>query len=630
MSTATAAKPAKPTMEFDDAKLANMVEPITMHVERIVGGKPVPRTQDLPVRPGESTGGVGWTRDDVKNLAQYIFDHWEPGLYYCSATAEDGTKMKWQVLMPTIAQPAPQPVVSVVDPVTAQVVPMTPVVPPQPSPQHLGGPVPQPNWLHLSPPSYPPPNSYGIPASYMSGAGYMGGLPAQSPVTFGTPLRAVGETDTVRQEREARLKLEGQIERERLENRYTSQINAVQSEVRQIVDTLRSTGAESATEKQLRAQLDELKRQTEQNQLAQLMDRSRQDMMALVTALKDSGDKQIAAMQQQIAAIAQRPAGPDPTMTMMMEMMRLNAERATSESARQLELYRLQQEAQSKVWQAQLEAQKSQMGPREWIELFKGSNQTAEAQAQAYNKAWEMMMQGVEAMLQAQGPQIHPALQMLGEGIQGGLGIAQRAVEARAEAAQAQVQVGAQQAQANLAVASELRAMRAQQIQQATKPLPPPEPEGESDEESDDEDDEGTAQADGAEPLSENVFDRGARSPEAIAEEKKRDKAQFGDAYDEIKKLRLGVRTGQLDAMKAAMAITTGVSRIIEMPNVNVPAFSLWREGRLAELIGLMLPEAKESFRQKVEEAIFALHKHAQQQAAQQAANAAGARTGKR
>ena len=98
MSTAAAA-PKKKQLEFDDAKLMAMTEPITINVERLVGGRPVPYTQSLPIKPGQSTAGMGWSKEDVKNLAEYLIAHVEAGLYVCTATDEAGLRMSWQAYL---------------------------------------------------------------------------------------------------------------------------------------------------------------------------------------------------------------------------------------------------------------------------------------------------------------------------------------------------------------------------------------------------------------------------------------------------------------------------------------------------------------------------------------------------
>lgn len=590
--TAAAKRSASPG-EYDDAKLEALTEPLRVVVEKMVAGRPQPF--NLPVRPGQETSGAGWTKDDVRHLQEFLPGKLGTGIVNVKVTDVNNQAMRWQwFFSPADFGPKADPVPAATAvsfegavPVMAQPIAQSP-----PAPPAAAGYVQDPyaGWLHTVPPPTPRLAS-GIPAAYASAGQfgtprYPGGPMYPTQIYPPAAPTGNGNSDELRREREERLRLEADLQRKELENRYREQIGSVSNEVRQMqasVAQLAQTMQQQATArrddddtpqmKMLREQLAKMEREREQSTFAQLIASNQQQMTQLLSQMRADTDKQISTLAASIKEVAAKPSGPDPNMQMMMQMF-------------QMQMQMLQS------------GKDTQLTPMQMFEVMRSMNTGAEQQATAFSKAWELMMQGVETILQAQGPAMHPALEMLGNGIQAAVGLGGKAIEERAEVGRMQAQAQMAQANANAQLAQQLQ--RQQQLaqqralagaqQEDQQPEEPEEPETEEDE-----DEESAVRVDAT----------------AATDAKKRDVEMFGPALDSIKRLRLGVKTGALDAEKAAQAIIMGVTEFLKQkhanPALSIPAFDLWAQGQVGEVIDLMLPDAKPSMRAKVVDIIIAM-----------------------
>lgn len=83
--------------QFDDAKLQAMMEPLTVRIDRLSGGKRTPMGC-WPSASGEE-GGKGFTKDEIRDLETTLITQWSGGgLYEVSVTdsSEPAINMKWQ------------------------------------------------------------------------------------------------------------------------------------------------------------------------------------------------------------------------------------------------------------------------------------------------------------------------------------------------------------------------------------------------------------------------------------------------------------------------------------------------------------------------------------------------------
>jgi hypothetical protein len=635
MSSATAKPQPQKKAEYDEAKLAQMTPPLTVTVEKIVAGRKQPI--ELPIKPGENIAGQGWSADDVRELPTFLGRKAVgAGIVAIKVTDVNNVGMQWEWFFSPqdyerLAAPSN-------DPTAAALAAMPP---PQVMIQQPGAPAPQAfaqmqdpysGWLGTV--SRQPQQ---IPGG-MQPAGTYRPIPQQQhqqgapmyPQLAPVPSIAAAPDDRLREEREARIRLESEISRKDLENRYKEQIGSVNTEVRQLAAQLgqvvqlvqQRPGAteEAASVQSLKEQIARLEAANREDKITQLIAQQAAQTQALLAQMKADSDRAIAALTSQLAA---KPTGPDPTLMMMMEMQK-------------------QQQASQLQYMQMLSSQnQSQLGPREWIDLTRSMNTGAEQQATAFSKAWELMMQGVETILHAQGPGVHPAIEMIGQGIQAAAGMVERQAEAKEKVGTAQAQAAMYQAQANAQLAAQL-AQRGQ-LAGPAQPQAAPARDAQAEQDAADAAEQDAADADDAseteqqqqQQASTNVRPAGVSSgaarpapivdAEAQAARKKADREMFGAALQSIQKLRKKVRDGEFDQQTAAAAILQGVDQIMKL-KVKVPIMDLWAAGQLADVLELMLPDATMKFREQVIEAIVQIVQQAQQAAqAQAAAQASGA-----
>jgi hypothetical protein len=565
-----------PLEGFNDAKLADLTEPITVTVHKIMNGRPCPIT--LPVKPEEDIPGKGWTFDEVKQLDQVLVELISGGgEYHNTATGDNGAQMRWRAYFPVDRYPEKGAVTS-----------QPPAGNGNGRATQLDGPPQVVMAPQVSAPNYAPPHGWMQAAAATMYAQQQPRLQqmqqpqvVHAPQQWPQPQMPPQIDARLQEEREARLQLEAKIERERLENHYKEQLGAMQQEMRRIQEQMQlqqvRPAGESPAEATLRAELAEMRKERDSDKFAATIRELQQTTQMQLAAQAQATQQQIAALT---ALIQQKPAGPDPFMMLMIESQKEQAKA-------QLEIARLQADAQKEAARLQVESQKESarnaIGPREMMDIIQKSGQGHEVLANGYTRLMELSTQHVENMLNAQGPQTHPALEMAAQGVQGVLGVAQRYIEAKEKSVMHQAQAVAIQAQAGAQAQIATAAARSGQLAAPAPVAPAPapvQPEVEDDGEDDGED-------------------------EAVSE---MEQELFGDALSSVERLRKGVASEQITPEQAANAIVQGIDYYLKKEEV-IPAFALWQQREIGKFVDILIPDAPPSFKDQMAGHLFEARK---------------------
>jgi hypothetical protein len=575
MSAATKRKAPK---EFDENKLQSLTEPISIHVTRQTGGRQQPI--DLPIKPNEQYPGQGWSADDVRQLPQFLATAWTGGgLYSCKATGANGETMDWEFFFPPNQIPERQPPT------------MAPPQQPGPAPGMAGvvslpfaaQQQPAGSWLGQAAQYYQPPANQQVPMSYLQGGfpgfnpylppnGY-GQVPYGGGLTGGTFLGTrLGGDDKYQAEREARIQLEGKMERQQADSAHQQQIAALTAEVRRTQEQLakRPGDDESPALRAALSQIEALRHSQEQNQVAQQIAAVQASTQQMLTEMRSATAQQIAALS---AAITAAPKGPDPIIMLLLESTKAQAAAQTAaaeaQSRAQIEVARMQAESAR-------ETARNAFGPTHVVDLMMRAQSGTEHLSTAYRGALDMVTTAAETMMNMQQPSMHPALEMVGQAAQGGLGILQQYVAGNAQTKQAEAQAQGMAAQA--------AAMAQAQAQRAA----------------------GQHALAGAQPGTPVVIAAG--QPTVIAAGKRDEAAFFGPAWGSVQQFRQAVSTGNVDPTKAAAGIVQAINYFAHAGTAaDVRAFDLWKRGELAELVDALLPGAPTSYREQTTQLLFQL-----------------------
>lgn len=567
--------------EFDNQKLAKLSEPITVTAHRLANGAKEPIL--LPIKPEESVPGKGWSADDVRQMDSFMADKWTgAGHYEYSAVGANGEVMKWKSQYPEAKHPPlhqGKPTITPAPQQQLQGVGMT-----QPAgPNWLGGFAPPPAIVQQQQPMMSPWNG--------GGGGWLNQV-SPPPTAYGGNFhnhpfqQDSSQSHGVQMEREERLKLEARLDRERLENRYKEQLGSVGQEIAAMKTAFAAKPAESPEEvKLLRQQLEETRRQQSDDKLTRMIEESSRQNRETIQAMQTQ-------TQQQIAALAAKPQGPDATMMMIVETMK-------AQSTSQTEAARASTDAQREIARLQADVQreqyKTQMGPRDIMDMMSRMSVGQEQLGSAYAKVWELMQQGLETVLSAQGPAPHPALELAGQAAQGGFDAFQRYIQMKEQEsiakAQAQVATAAHQADAAKAQASQAHAAHQRPGQTIESPAL-----------------EGAVEEEPGEPEVEDggeveVVDD-APAPPTPEEIEATEREMFGQALGPIMQLRQAIAEGKVDVKGAAQDILQGIDQVATV-GANVPAFELWASGDLARLIDVLIPDASTSFKEQLGAILF-------------------------
>lgn len=300
-----------------------------------------------------------------------------------------------------------------------------------------------------------------------------------------------------------------------------------------------------------------------------------QGMNAQMQALTQS-------MQALVSQISAKPAGPDPTIMLLLESQKQQAE-AQRETARlmadaQKETARLQADAQR-------EAARTALGPRELIELMTRQSGNQEHIIQASRAAIDIMKESVDAALNMRGGDAHPALAMVQEGLTNTMQLAQHYISSKsqteavkANSAAVQAQAVAQTAQANAFAASQ----RPPAINGASPVVPAIEPPSAEPEEEEDDDETETKPGPGLK-----------LTPEETEQQ------LFGPALEAVQRLRIGVKTKIIIPSQASAAVLQGISHFARLGQ-RVPAFDLVRAREYGKLVDILLPDSDLAFKEQM------------------------------
>lgn len=460
---------------FDEAKLATMVEPLNVRVERIKGTtrSPIP----LPATEGsDRPPGTEWSKDDVRTIEEWLVTKWSGGGLY-EVTVTDSSvptaiAMKWQPYWdpksfpefhpPTLtdaqAQPSPTP-----QPFSPQVRPMAAAFPnglpngnyPMALPQQAPTYYPQQPAYNMMP--SPPPVGTPAWATWQAEADKR---------KLEEELRALRDAAAQRDREAQEAKHRAELERMRVENESKAAsaqrtVDTQLAEMRSMLAGLASTIKDAATARPvgpdpaveaireqnrvLAAQVEDARRQAEadrrERDMRDLVARQAEESNRRFEELRRQHEQTIAQMQAQAIAAQAQANRPDAMLSLMTEQTRQHAE-TMKELARsnQTVIDRLQANA---------------MNPRDILMLAKesaaGAEQATDRVTKFFGSVVEMQQKVTENALQMQ-PGGSGVVDVIRDGVSGIKEVAEKYVSARGTserfAFQAQKDVAEAQARA--------------------------------------------------------------------------------------------------------------------------------------------------------------------------------------
>ncbi len=340
-----------PSKQFDDAKLDAMIEPLTVRVEKLTGGRrqpiPLPESEENPAGQG-----VNYDKAAVRQLEQFLVTEWSGGGYYeIKVTDSQNQVLTWSPSWEIALYPekVPPPLQGSVNP--------NPIATKR-------------TTMPAFPTGFPsfqqqqPQQGYGYPQQYgqqyAQPQGFYPPLPPPPPITHpaygmwsneakergeSMELRALRD-ENARKEREAiEARHKAEIERDRIQNeqRFNAQ-NQSMTELRNMITSLTTAIQAGAQQQQLQAnnkpddKLEVLRMQLEAQKQAAAdaardreNDRRERETRDLIKGMQDSAEKQLAAMTRQLEAFQQsltaiNSTRQDPMIEMLKEQSRQSAE----------------------------------------------------------------------------------------------------------------------------------------------------------------------------------------------------------------------------------------------------------------------------------------------------------------
>jgi len=465
-------------MPFDPAKFDTLNEPLIVRVEKLRGNtrSPVP----LPSTEEGGVGGVGWSKDDVRGLEQWLVTAWAGGGLYeivvTDSSQPQSVTMRWRSFYspseypektpPPLAGAAtqlPQPQPQVRQPMSSAFPNGLPVFP------GVGQfPAPQPNYQQ---PSYyyptPPPTGYGY-GMQSNQPGFDPSRTAMEQTIRDMQAQMARERETALQQKYdaaiAAQRESTRAETARLESRF-SELAAIVTQLAQGI----KDGPANRIDPQIEA-LKENNRQLAANAEAERREREAErrerEMKDLITQMAANSQRQIEMMQQQFTQMQQQMVTQgrqhDPLIAMFQEQQRMQIEVAKEQA-------RAQQASVEKLIPFM-------MNPREAVALARESSNGIDVITNQVSRAFggviELQGKVMENLSQMQGGDTPVTL--IKDGIERATDMAQRWMAGKTKEAiatqQAQAQVAHAQAQAVAA-----QAMYAAQAAQAEQqPQPPP------------------------------------------------------------------------------------------------------------------------------------------------------------
>lgn len=562
--------PPLKSANLDQIKLASLVEPLHVRVERMRGSLSSPIS--VPPRNEGITPGSGWNKDDVAGIEDWLHLEWTGGgQYRITVTDTNGQQVQWTPFWDVRTYPEKPPPTD-----------MFLMGPPAPSPT---GPVVMPVTQFQSRPTTPI-------HSNPNGAYQMSDIVSRKDEEIrrlekermeieyrgrgeAERQRHARELDELRRQAEAgkssveasevlRLREErDRMERERLESRLADQVRAIADMVKSQQQPVGPDPRILALEQQIetqrreaREERDRYERRAEQALIQQQMKETEQRTAAMFAEMKASA-----------AAAANK--GPDPTLMAMTEMQRQNAENMR-------ELARMQTQQMAQV-------QSLMMPPTAIIQMLKDSSNGSDMMLKSvignFSGIFDTYKSAMEQVAQLnQGGNDSPTVRIIETGIQKVDGLVERYFESQAVKAQAQAQVEIAKVRATsppVAVSGN-NAPPQKRIKAAQTP---------------------SGGLNGAAQPVPNA-PKAALTP---------DQAWFGPALKSINDLRAGVmehlnnlqaKEPKLDAKgellgvsaeQAVKYVLQGIA-VVQQQGLNVKAFELVNEMRFPEFFDLLLP----------------------------------------
>lgn len=574
-----------PHLHEVEQKIRQLNGPLTVTLARYTSGKTTPLS--MFTKPGSNGPGRDFLPEEVLAIHEGVLEWAGGGNYVITVTDVDGTNVQFQLWFSEEQFPQKTPPPMVASSRAGQVIQM-PVAPqPQPQVQYVqqqqpvaamggGGPAMSFDYVQSGVPTrqVTPAGPQPVAPTWMTG---VQAAPTEVRVyekDRSDERRARGVEEELRREREERMKLEGKIERDRIEAAGQAQLTALREELRRLSEKGQANPAES----------DALRRVVEQNEalvreMRELREAKREEstssamtsMVTMIMNMQQQSQAQMVAMmqamqqstQQMIAAISAKPSGPDPVISVIVENNRQQMD-AMKELVRGL-------------GEQQREASRNAMGPRDLVDLTEkmrassGADQLLKSVTEAYQNVLGMTKQSMELMKEMSGgPAPHPALEMVGAALQGIQGIAQRYI-----AMKQQVDVANAQARAVEAQAIGRTMPPGQPLHQPQQPGAQPQAVGE--------------------PPSNVVPIR----PGAATQLTEIERQLFGipQVMEAVERLRLSVAQGTINPAQAANWVNNAVLQITQMggrPHVKV--LKLLEEGMFDDFVRALLPHAPQPF----------------------------------
>lgn len=501
MARALEAKPKK----YDETKLAAMVAPFNVRIEKIRGNtrSPIP----LPEADDGMPGGTGWDLDTVRQLEQWLVTEWSGGgLYEITLTDSSPTpqSMTWQPYWDVKSYPERTPP-PLLEAASMNAPPMAQLQLPQQLPQQA-----QPQQGRNMPlfqnglPSYPQQPQQ--PYAQFQQQPYFQTPPMPNAPMPGTHQWDAYQREIERREREGREREQAAqlrqlheekekmqrdaiaaqhtaaLERERQANAQQVAAQAAQlAELRNMVAGLATAIKDGANQPRTSPELDAIR---EQNRaLEAKMNQERQERESrdreqatrdMIAKMEQNQREQMAEMRRQMdaaqaaALAAQANKGPDQFIMMMQNQQREQAEVAKEMSRNQL---------------AQMQAlQQYMMNPRDMMAMAKESavsvDHAIERSTNFFGKVIETQQKVTENLLQMQ-PSSNGVVELVGNGMDRVASLGERYLSGKQLetqlTAQGQVQVAEAQARAyaqTMIAAQEQQIAAAAAAAEAAKPQP--------------------------------------------------------------------------------------------------------------------------------------------------------------
>jgi hypothetical protein len=583
---------------LDEKKLQQLVPPLTLAVNKKYMGN---RTTPVPLPPAKLDtnfdNGKGYDHMEVRNLAPLLLQVSGGGTYGISVTDDQGGSLEFDIWLDPQQFPDRIPAEYAQHTQQGKVIPIPasqPVMQPMSavagSPPMLAGIPTNVEWVSQVPAGIP---RIGAPTTAASQGYYVPPQPqAAQPFSFSTFPQGFGSfssypfatpytppaqqhptsqedarlrmlEDQNRQMREELLKRENQVERER-------ELTAMREEVRKLSERPKDDAGMQALLGEIRA-LRETKSQD-----------GTTAMMGFMAQMSQQSQQQAQQAAQQMTqllgtllpAMTQKPAGPDASMMMLVELFRASAE-ASKETTRMLS-----DQARDR--------ERTAVGPRDVIEMSERLNQANGAGAllhnvsDAYQSVFGMtktMMELWKENMGGSGP--GPVQEMVGMTLQRGSDILEKYIQMKRDVSLGEAKVFEAQARANAAAAQPVQVPPQPQPQRAPAAAPPP-------------------------GMPRPTHLPGVEKTAAQQEIEAREVQLFGPAVEVVQRLRLGVKDQKINPDEVVAFVQQAIN-VIQQKQWVVPALDLFHSEQIQTFVEVLIPNAPQAFIVAVVQRLYAL-----------------------